>query len=136
MTTKIAAPKTIETKTTDVDTVTFQPKVKDKRYTVAVPTGFDFNQNKPMKKRQFASDAIYYEHRAAQMDHKATAFRAKADECKKLGSHADQVKTRKLEKLNVKMLELRKELEAQGVDVEELLKKAATVEAGAEVNTK
>lgn len=123
MTTKITAPKT-----TITDTTTFEPKVKDKKYSVAMPTGFDWDKNKPMKKRQFTSDAIYYEHRAEQMTYKADAFRAKAKEIAALGSRADQAKAKKMLKLSNKIAELKAELAGQGIDVEELMKAAAKAE--------
>jgi len=115
MTTKIVAPKTPD------DTITFEPKVKDKKYSVPIPTGFDFDKNKLMKKRQFTNDATYYEHRAEQMMHKAVVFRAKAKELAALGSKTDQAKAKKLMKLSNKIAELKAELAAQGINVGELI---------------
>lgn len=91
----------------------------------AVPDDFAFDTMKPLKKKSFATDAAYFEYRAKEMDHKADKFRAQAEESKKAGTGAERNKAKKLVKLQSKIAELRAQLEAQGVDVEELIKKAA-----------
>lgn len=92
----------------------------------AVPEGFDFATNKPLKKRDFSADHLFYEYRAAEMDFKAAAFRKQAEEAKKLGSAKDRSRAKRLVKLQEKMAELKKQLTEQGVDVEDLLAAAAT----------
>lgn len=93
----------------------------------AVPEGFDFRAHKSLKKRDFALDHLFYEYRAAEMDFKAAAFRKQAEEIKKLGSAKDRGRAKRLVKLQEKMAELRKQLEEQGINVNELLA-TATVE--------
>lgn len=99
----------------------------------ALPDDFAFDTMKGLKKKSFATEAAYYDYRAKEMDHKATKFRAQAEEAKNVGSGAERNKAKKLVKLQSKMAELKAQLEAQGVDVNELLKKAgqAAVEAEA-----
>lgn len=91
----------------------------------AVPDDFAFDTMKPLKKKSFATDAAFFEYRAKEMEFKAGKFRAQAEEAKKVGTGAERNKAKKLVKLQSKIAELRAQLEAQGVDVEELIKKAA-----------
>lgn len=100
----------------------------DGGYDVAVPEGFDFDKFRPLKKRDFTSEHLFYEHKAAQMDHKAAAFRAQGEEAKKLGSTKERAKAKRLIKMTEKMAELRKQLEAQGIDVDAVLATVKTDE--------
>jgi len=88
---------------------------------VAVPEKFDFAKNKPLKKTDFKNEDLFFEYKAAECDAKAIVFRAKAEESKKLGSTKDRAKAKRLLKMQEKMAELREQLEADGVNVEELL---------------
>ena len=96
-----------------------------------LPTDFDFDTMKGLKKKSFATEAAYYDYRAKEMDHKAAKFRVQAEEAKKTGSGAERNKAKKLVKLQSKMAELKAQLAAQGVDVDALLKKAGQVDAEA-----
>jgi len=91
----------------------------------AVPEGFDFKLHRALKKRDFSADYLFYEFRAAEMDYKGSLFRDQAEEAKKLGSAADRGRAKRLIKLQEKMSELKEQLTAQGINVDELL---ATVE--------
>lgn len=95
-------------------------------FKVAMPEGFDFATNKPLKKRDYSADYLFYEYRALEMDFKAATFRKQAEEAKKLGSAKDRSRAKRLVKLQEKMDELKKQLTEQGVDVNELLSAAAT----------
>jgi len=90
-----------------------------------VPTGFDFKNHKTLKKVNFVTDELYYLHRAAEQDAKATTWRAQAAEAKAMGTSKDRGKAKRLIKLTEKMAELKKQLQEQGIDVEELLKGVA-----------
>lgn len=103
-------------------TTKFNAKDSDAKYDVAMPDGFDFNHNKPLRRKNFTHDALFFEHKAAEMNFKATRFRGQAAEAKALGSRADRAKAKKLQRLNGKMAELVAELRAQGVDTDVLLK--------------
>lgn len=94
-------------------------------FAVAVPEGFDFKTNKSLKKKDFKEDYLYFEHRAAECDFKAVAYREEAVEVKKLGSAKSRGSAKRLVKLQDKMAELKKQLTDQGVDVEKLLEDAA-----------
>lgn len=120
MTTKVGTKATVKTTVS-----TFDPKSKDAKYDVAVPEGFSFDEHKALKKKNFEPDALYYEHRAVQLELKAKKFREKADEAKKYGSRKTQAMAKKTLKLQEKMDELKAQLAAQGIDVESLLKAKA-----------
>lgn len=119
MTTKVG------TKAMKTTVSTFDPKSKDAKYDVAVPEGFSFDEHKALKKKNFETDALYYEHRAVQLELRAKKFREKADESKKYGSRKEQSTAKKVLKLQEKMNELKAQLAAQGIDVESLLKAKA-----------
>lgn len=93
-------------------------------FTEIEPKGFDFKTHKSLKKRDFAADHLFYLYRATELDNKAAAFRKQAEDAEKLGSVKDRGRMKRLVKLQDKVAELKQQLEAQGVDVEELLKAA------------
>ncbi len=93
----------------------------DTKYEVAMPDGFDFAKHYPVQKRNFANEALYYDHRAAEMQFKKEQFEAHAEICRTQGSAADRRKAKQIVKLQSKVDELRAILEAQGINVEELL---------------
>ena len=106
------------------------PLVGDKNedvypFKVPVPEGFDFKAHKALKKRDFEADHMFYSFRAAELEFKALAFHAQAEEAKKLGSAQDRGRAKRLIKCQSKMDELRQQLTAQGVDVDKLLADAA-----------
>ncbi len=90
-------------------------------FTEALPEGFDFKICKSLKKKDFKEDHLYFEHRAAEFDAKAVAYREEAAEVKKLGSAKDRGKAKRLVKMQEKMSELKEQLTKQGIDVEKLL---------------
>lgn len=96
-------------------------KVSEKPYGVAVPEAFSFKDHKPLRKKNFENEALFYEHKAAEMDYKRGDFLGKAEEARKLGSPKERAKKRQIIKLQEKMSELRKQLEGQGIDVDALL---------------
>lgn len=87
----------------------------------ATPEGYEFGKFKPLKKRDFVEDWLYYEHRAQEMEAKAKAFHEQADESKKLGSGKQRAKAKRLVKLRTQIAELTQALKDQGIDVEQLL---------------
>lgn len=102
-------------------------------FTEAIPEGFDFKLHKSLKKKDFKEDYLYFEHRAAECEIKAVAYRDEAAEVKKLGSAKARGSAKRLVKMQDKMSELKKQLSEQGIDVEALLAKAkAEAEAAAE----
>jgi len=94
----------------------------------AVPAGYDFAKHKPLKKRDYEADHLFYEYRAVDCENKAKAFRVQAEEAKLLGSAQDRNKAKRYVKLQEKMAVLKSQLIAQGINVEELLATAAANE--------
>lgn len=94
-------------------------------YEEAVPEGFDFGTYKPLKKKNFKQDYLWYLHKAAEMKFKAERYEKEAEEIKKLGSPAERAKKKQIIRLQSKMAELKEQLSAQGIDVEALLAEAA-----------
>lgn len=100
--------------------VEFKPGT-DVKYGVPVPEGFDFSTYKPLKKKNFETEALYFRHRATEMEEKSLSFIAKAQESEKYGSTADRKKAKQLVKLTQKIKELKAKLTDEGINVEELL---------------
>ncbi len=96
--------------------------VPKEKFDKAVPEGFVFGKHKTLKKNAFQADHLYFAHRAADLAFRSEQFTAKAEEAKKIGSGKERNKAKRLQKMQAKMSELRKELEDQGIDVNELLK--------------
>ena len=94
-------------------------------FTEVIPKGYDIKVHALLKKRDYASDHLFYEFRAIEMENKAVAFRVLAEEAKKLGSAKDRGRAKRFVKLTEKMDELKQQLLAQGVDVAALLAAAA-----------
>lgn len=93
-------------------------------YEEAIPEGFDFGTYKPLKKRNFKQEYLWYLHKAAEMKFKAEQYEKKAEEIKKLGSPAERAKKKQIIRLQSKMAELKEQLSSQGIDVEALLAEA------------
>lgn len=97
-------------------------KISKNSYDVVIPDGFNFKDYKPLKKKNFKTDELYYRHRVKEMEFKMEAFVVKADEAKKLGSSSDRRKKKQIIKLQAKIIELKRLLTDQGIDVEALLR--------------
>ena len=100
-------------------------KISKEPYAVAVPKNFSFVTYKPLKKKNFTTEALYFEHRAAQAEHQVKVFKDKAEESRTLGSTKERRQKKQVVKLANKMEELKATLTSQGVDVEAILKAAA-----------
>lgn len=85
------------------------------------PETFDFEKNAPIKRKQFASDAFYFEYVARTYDWRAGKLRERAEASRTLGSGKEKQKRKRLMKLQDKLAELKAELEKDGVDVDALL---------------
>lgn len=122
MTTKVNPNKTDKTDSKKQhDAKTYVAGNDDAKYEVALPDGFDFNEHKLLRRKNFVNDALYFEHRALHLEHRAAAFRGMAAEAKAFGSREDRARAKKLQRMNDQMAELRKQLESSGVDVSALL---------------
>ena len=100
-------------------------KIREKAYDVKVPVNFNFDDYKPLKKKNFTTEALYFEHRRAAALHQAEVFGKKAEESRTLGSTKERRQKKQVVKMQEKMSELRKQLEDQGIDVKKLLEDAA-----------
>lgn len=99
----------------------------------AVPTDWDAKKHQPLKRKTFADDSQWLELRAQDYDRRAAALRKQAVEGKKLGNVKDKAKAKKLLGMQKRMEDLRKQLEADGIDVAALLgAQAEKVEAAVE----
>ena len=101
-------------------------KIAKEPYTIVVPEGFTFSVHKPLKKKNFVDEALFYDHKAAEMEFKREKFAAQAEECRKSGSPKQRAAKKRIIKLSEKMNELKKQLAAQGINVAELLSMTAT----------
>ena len=86
-----------------------------------VPTDFDTKKHRPLKSKDFADESSWCELQAKHCEAKATEWRSKGEESKKLGSVKDRAKAKNLLRMQDRMAELMKELSADGVDVAALL---------------
>lgn len=97
-------------------------------FSEAVPEGFDFDKHKPLKKRDFKEEYLYYEFRAEDLERKAAKLREQAEESKKLGSGKARQKAKRLVKLKSQIAKLTESLKESGVDVESILASMAETE--------
>lgn len=86
-----------------------------------VPSDFDPKLHKPLKKGDFENEAVFMRMKADELEAKAKKLREDAEVVEKLGNKADRAKAKKLRAMQEKMTDLRKQLEEQGIDVDELL---------------
>lgn len=87
----------------------------------SVPDDWDTAKHNPLKKKDFEKEEVYFYMRADQLEAAAQKMRRKGEYSAKFGSSKDAVKAKRLKKMQEKMAELQKQLEADGVDVEALL---------------
>lgn len=85
------------------------------------PADYDPKIHKQLRKADFVNEAPFLERRAAQLEKAAANLRAEAAQARTLGSTADRQKAKKLKSMIDKVAELRKEFEAQGLDVDALV---------------
>lgn len=87
-----------------------------------VPEHFDFAQYRPLKAKDFASRDVHMEFRAMKLRHDADVLMSKAREERALGDPTERKLKRRMLKLAETQMKLRKQLESEGVNVDELLK--------------
>lgn len=85
------------------------------------PEDFDSSKHKTLKKTHFKCESIWYFHQADIAEARAKKLREEGEEAKKLGSSKDAAKAKKLLTMLKKSEELKEQLKAAGVNVEELL---------------
>src|SRR6056297_3199820 len=87
----------------------------------AIPDDFDPKVHKPLRKKDFVEEAVFFDHKAEQAEERLNYYREQAEECRKLGNAADRKKAKKLRTWMEKIAELKAELEEDGVDVSSLI---------------
>jgi hypothetical protein len=85
------------------------------------PADFDSKIHSNLKAKNFVNESFFLEDQAAQLEVKATELRAKAEKLRSLGSTASSAKAKTLIKMQERMAELMKSLQADGVDIEALM---------------
>jgi hypothetical protein len=101
-----------------------------RKLTRATPSGFDPEKHESLGKKDFAKPSIYLTHRAELLEAKAAKFRSDADTVRAGGDKKGGTgKANRLLKAMKRAEEIRKELEAAGVNVDALLAKARESEA-------
>lgn len=85
------------------------------------PEGFHHRKHRPLVKSHFASEDLYYDYQSELYAKKSADAKEKAEEIRKLGTSGDRTKAKKLLTLTKRMEDLKRQLEAQGVNVEELM---------------
>ena len=86
-----------------------------------LPGDFDFDAHKPLRKKDFAHEWDYYLYRASFFDWNAARMRKTAEEVKEHGGTKERQAAKRLKAMSSKIAELRQKLEAQGINVDELL---------------
>lgn len=106
---------------------------------VALPDGYDYRKFKPLKKKDFATEDLYIDYQGLIAEQKAEFFmelskerHTRANHLRKFGDADTRRKAKKLERATKQALLLQKELEAQGIDVSEILAGLEVSEEAAE----
>lgn len=89
-----------------------------------IPADYDPKKHKPLQRRHFEDESLWWELRARHYDSLAVKCRQEAVTAKTTGSAADRVKARRLAQMAKKLEELKSSLSGQGVDVEAIIKAA------------
>ena len=89
----------------------------------SVPTDFDSKKFKPLKKKDFKSEATFLELRADNMEAAAKRLREEAAAIR-AGGGKDKGKAKKLVNMTRKLAEMKAAMEAEGIDVEALIQAA------------
>lgn len=87
----------------------------------AWPTDFDPKKHKPLKRKDFGDESLFLNSKADDYERRAKALREEALESTKLGGVKDKAKAKKLLSMHKKIAEMTKDMEADGVDVSQLL---------------
>lgn len=86
---------------------------------VAMPAGFSFGTNKPLKKKDFSKKSLYLLHTAALHEFRAEQCRTQAETADRPKVNA---KVKRAEKLRSRLTDVLAELKDSGVDISAFLK--------------
>lgn len=87
----------------------------------AIPKDFDHKTMKPLGRKDFADESLWFEMQAERCEAKAKHYRQAAADFKKLGNVKDRAKAKKLVQMQRRFDELKAQLASQGIDVASLL---------------
>lgn len=92
----------------------------------AIPTDYDADKYAPLKKKDFADDATWFDYKALLCDRIAAKYRRNAEEARAIGtgSGEDKKLLKKMVKQAQKLQELKILLGNKGADVNALIEKA------------
>ncbi len=100
-------------------------QVNEEGLLTAVPTDFDSAAHKSPNRKHFASEDLYCEFRAIQLEEKVAAYteqaaklRQQAAQIREFGDPGQRAKVRRAQKLTDQLKALREQLSAEGVDVD------------------
>jgi hypothetical protein len=86
-----------------------------------VPADFDSKLHKPLKRKDFKDESLWFELRALDLEKKAARMRREGENIKKLGGVKDRVKAKRLLSMQKRMEDLKATLKSEGIDAEALL---------------
>lgn len=86
-----------------------------------IPDDFNPKAHKPLQRRDFNDESIWFEVKAREMEAKAADYRKQATEFKALGGAAKSGQAKRLLAMQKRVAELTAQLAAQGLDVNAIL---------------
>jgi len=136
----VKAPKTDATKEVKKAKKIDYP-VKDGQKLAELPKDFDPEKHNPIKKVHFEKSSDHLRHRASICKHRADQYQKQADDfaqkaerMEKFGDEKTAKKLKKVEKLRSTLDDLRAQLTAEGINVDEILSGVAEAKAEAPVS--
>jgi CRISPR/Cas system-associated protein Cas5 (RAMP superfamily) len=107
---------------------TLFPIAKDAKFETPIPEGFDFAKHVPLKKTNFKSSGTFLRHKSEMLKWQASKLTTSADDLEKkglrieaLGDEKTAGKVKKVERLQNTLAELREQLAASGINIDEIL---------------
>lgn len=91
-----------------------------------VPADYDPDTMANLRRRDFAHEATFFDYRANLAERAMNRFRGLAREAREQGDSKQRAAAKRLVKMTEKIAALRQQLEAGGVDINEVLAAAAT----------
>lgn len=92
-----------------------------------IPADLNVKRHKPLMRKNFEDESMFFELKAREFDAKAADFRKQAVEYKALGGAAKSGAAKRLLAMQKRIDELKKQLTDQGLDVGAILAAATTV---------
>lgn len=99
-----------------------KPVYPGERPLKTVPTDWNSRKYKPIVRKDFADESLYFDHMAGIYRGRAELLSKRAEETRSMGSREDRVKMRRLRTMVERMSALTEELKKNGIDVDAMLK--------------